>query len=180
MLKARLGNWTGPGEDGVYLLDLQVRCSQELLNNIVTAVYGKSLKNVGPATAEAYWMLASYLHVGSFKSSKNPPCQASAAVFSSSCGSLQFPSSQFDQQVDWLLTAMRQYISEKLLPLGVYKLCCHNSELRLLDPAAAKGSAAAQARGPRSPHRADPTRQPQGQLHAAQAVPHDRREHEFC
>ena len=48
---------------------------------------------------------------------------------------------RFDGQVDWLLTAMREYISEKLLPvlpLGVYKLSCHNSELRLLDPAAEK------------------------------------------
>ena len=36
---------------------------------------------------------------------------------------------------------MREYISEKLLPvlpLGVYRLSCHNSELRLLDPAAEK------------------------------------------
>ena len=62
-------------------------------------------------------------------------------LFSSSCESVQFLSSQFGQQVDWLLTGMRQYISEKLLPvlpLGVYKLSCHNSELRLLDPAAEK------------------------------------------
>ena len=52
-----------------------------------------------------------------------------------------FSSTWFDQQFDWLLTVLRKYISEKLLPvlpLGVYKLSCHNSELRLLDPAAKK------------------------------------------
>ena len=70
VLKARLENWTGPGREGVYLLDLQVNCSQELLNNVVTAVYGKSLKNVSPGTAEAYLMLASYLQVGSLNPSK--------------------------------------------------------------------------------------------------------------
>ena len=80
VLKARLENWTGPGKDGIYLLDLQVHCSQELLNNVVTAVYSKSLKNVGPDTAEAYLMLASYLQVG-LKSSNNYPCQASANAF---------------------------------------------------------------------------------------------------